>query len=183
MFDLAPAAQEMNRLLAGVRDDQLARPTPCPDWTVADLLAHVHQFSTVFTLNARKQPISLDGGLPDDWRADLARGLDELAGAWREEAAWQGRVSAGGIEMPAEQNALVAVEELVLHGWDLAAATGQQVRFGETELNRVEEFREVFAEPIASGEGPYGPPVAVPHAASRLERLVALAGRDPGWRA
>ena len=47
----------MNRLLAGVRDDQLAQPTPCPDWTVADLLAHVHQFATVFTLNARKEPM------------------------------------------------------------------------------------------------------------------------------
>src|ERR1700710_2142804 len=107
MFDLAPAAQEMNRLLAGVRDDQLAEPTPCPDWTVADLLAHVHQFATVFTLNA-------------------------LVTAGQEESAWTGRVSAGGVEMDAADNALVAIEELVVHGWDLARSTGQGFECAES---------------------------------------------------
>ena len=181
MFDLAPAAREMNRLLAGVRDDQLARPTPCPDWTVADLLAHVHQFSTVFTLNARKEPVELPGDLPGDWRAVIPQQVDSLVEAWRDESAWSGRVSAGGVEMDAADNALVAMEELVVHGFDLARSTGQDFAAAESSLDQVDAFFELFAEPIASGQGPYGPEVAAPDDASRFERTIAHTGRDPHW--
>jgi len=71
MFELGPAAQEMSRLVSGVRDDQLDYPTPCPDWTVADLLAHVHQFATVFTHNARKSQARPPEDLVDDWRVAI----------------------------------------------------------------------------------------------------------------
>ena len=123
MFDLGPAAQEMSRLVSGLRDDHLDHPTPCPDWTVADLLAHVHQFATVFTHNARKQQARPPDDLVDDWRVAIPHQLDELACAWRVDSAWRGRVSAGGVEMDAQDNAVVGVEELTVHGWDLARAT------------------------------------------------------------
>ena len=58
MFDLTPAATEMTRLVAQVRDDQLDDPTPDDGWQVANLLEHVHEFATVFTLNARKAPVA-----------------------------------------------------------------------------------------------------------------------------
>jgi len=181
MFDLAPAAEEMNRLLAGVRDDQLADPTPCSDWSVADLLAHVHQFTTVFTLNARKEPIELTDGLPGDWRTVLPRQVDDLVAAWRQESAWTGRVSAGGVEMPAEDNAVVAMEELVVHGFDLARATGQDYQADPVALDQVAHFLELFSGPIARGQGPYGPEMPAPDDASRLERTIAQTGRDPHW--
>ena len=183
MFDLAPAAQEMNRLLAGVRDDQLSRPTPCPDWTVADLLAHVHQFSTVFTLNARKDPVELPGDLPGDWRSVLPHQVDSLVEAWRDESAWSGRVSAGGVDMDAADNALVAIEELTVHSWDLSRATGQDFVAADPSLDQVDRFFECFAEPIASGQGPYGPEVPAPDDASRFARTIARTGRDPLWTA
>ena len=62
MSDLGPAAQEMSRLVSGVRDDQPDHPTPSPDGTVADLLAHVHEFATVFTHNPRKEQARATGG-------------------------------------------------------------------------------------------------------------------------
>ena len=40
----------------------------------------------------------------------------------------RGRVSAGGVEMTGEENAVVAIEELVVHGWDVARASGQDFR-------------------------------------------------------
>ena len=183
MFDLDPAAEELNRLLAGVRDDQLARPTPCQEWSVADLLAHVHQFATVFTHNARKEQIAWPDGLPDDWRDAIPRQVDDLVVAWREESAWSGRVSAGGVEMEAEDNAVVAIEELVVHGWDLSRATGQDFAPADASLDRVDRFFEVFAGPIASGQGPYGPEVPAPEDAGRFDRLIAHTGRDPLWGA
>jgi uncharacterized protein (TIGR03086 family) len=181
MFDLAPAAGEMTRLVVRVSDDQLDAPTPCSDWRIADLLAHIHEFVTVFTSNARKAGVPRPRGQPDDWRTALPRGLDDLALAWQDTSAWEGRVSAGGVEMSAEENAVVALEELVVHGWDLGRASDQVVRAGGAALDAVDRFLEIFAGPIASGAGPYGPAVAVPAAASRLDRLIGAAGRDPAW--
>ena len=42
MFGLGPATAEMSRLVSGVHDGQLNHPTACSDWTVADLLLHIH---------------------------------------------------------------------------------------------------------------------------------------------
>jgi uncharacterized protein (TIGR03086 family) len=181
MFDLDPAATEMARLVSGVRDDQLGQPTPCREWTVADLLAHVFQFASVFTTNARKDEAAPPHALPDDWRTTIPGQLDDLVGAWRDEAAWQGRVSAGGVEMDAADNAVVAVEELLVHGWDLARATGQELRAEATSMDEMDRFLELFAEAIASGRGPYGPEVDAPPGADRLDRIIARAGRDPRW--
>ncbi len=181
MFDLHPAARRMSTLVSGVRDEHLGLPTPCAGWSVADLLSHIHQFSSVFADNARKQPAAPPQGLTQDWRVGIPGALDDLAGSWADESAWRGRVSAGGIEMPAADNALVAVEELTVHGWDLARATGQDPDIAEEALDRVDEFIELFAAQIDSGQGPFGPAVSAPEGASRLERVVAMTGRDPRW--
>jgi uncharacterized protein (TIGR03086 family) len=181
MFDLGPATQEMTRLVAGVRDDQLGEPTPCREWTVTDLLAHVYQFASVFTTNARKEEAVPPDSLPDEWRTTIPGSLQDLVEAWRHESAWQGRVSAGGIEMDAADNAVVAVEELVVHAWDLAQATGQELRVDALSLDEVDRFMTMFADAIASGRGPYGPAVHAPSGSDRLDRLVARAGRDPRW--
>ncbi|PFG41519.1 uncharacterized protein (TIGR03086 family) [Isoptericola jiangsuensis] len=175
MFDLAPATDEMRRLVAGVRDDQLDLPTPCTGWTVADLLAHVHQLTVVFTANARKEPVRPPSSLVDAWRVAVPVQLDALACAWRAPTAWEGRVSAGGVDMDAHHNAVVAVEELTVHGWDLARATSQELVVDGTRLDHVEDFFDVF------GEAPFGPAVVAPADASRLDRLVARTGRDPAW--
>jgi uncharacterized protein (TIGR03086 family) len=190
MHDLGPAARELARLVSAVRDDQLGDPTPCAEYTLADLLDHVLGFTTAFTANARKQPLppeasrGVDGRLlPSDWRAALSNRLDELAAAWQEESAWQSQVSAGGIEMSAEDNALVATEELVMHGWDIARASGQDFAVDDASLAAVDRFMALFGERIASGQGPYGPAVPVPENASHLDRLLGATGRDPAWPA
>lgn len=188
MHDLGPAARELARLITTVRADQLDHPTPCAEYTVADLLDHVHGFTTAFIANAHKQPRppeasrEVDGRLlPPDWQAELPKRLDELAAAWGEESAWQGQVSAGGIEMSAEDNALVATEELVMHGWDVARATGQGFSVDDESLSAVDRFMDLFGERIAAGQGPYGPAVAVSDGASHLDRLLGATGRDPDW--
>ena len=187
-LDHTSAAGRMARLVEAVSEDQLDGPTPCTDWRVRDLVDHVHEFSLVFTLNATKTPIPErdfvhDGRLPTDWRSRVVQQLDDLARAWHDEAAWSGRVSAGGIEMSADDNALVAMEELVVHGWDLARSTGQDIdQVDGDSLAAVDRFLEVFADPIASGKGPYGPAVEVAAGASRLDQMLGRAGRDPAWR-
>ncbi len=188
MHDFGPAAGELARLVAGVRDDQLVDPTPCAEYSLADLLDHVRGFTSSFIANGRKEPLPADAATPGDgrrlhadWRTVLPARLEELAAVWRDESAWRGQVSAGGIEMSAEQQALVCQEELVMHGWDVARASGQDFVVDEVSLVPVDGFFAVFGARIASGNGPYGPAVAVPDDASHLDRLLGATGRDPGW--
>jgi uncharacterized protein (TIGR03083 family) len=47
--DLGPAAARLVDLLAGIKDDQLGAPTPCPDYTLGDLLDHVGSLALAFT--------------------------------------------------------------------------------------------------------------------------------------
>lgn len=180
MFDLGPAARDLSRLVAGVSDDHLGRATPCAEWTVADLLAHIHQFSAVFTDNASKQPIDPPDGLPAEWRRVIPEQLAGLAEAWRDESAWQGRVSAGGVEMSGADNAVVAIEEMTVHAWDLARATDQQVSVDDARLDEVDTFFTLFGE-ADGGEGPFGSHVAAPEGADRWQQTLARTGRDPHW--
>src|SRR3978361_2210469 len=81
MHDLGPAASEMTRLVNGVRDDQLGDPTPCPRYTLGDLLHHIRGLAEAFALAGRKEqpaggskpPPEGDAALlPEDWRAETA---------------------------------------------------------------------------------------------------------------
>ena len=191
MLDLDPAAREVARLLDGVPDDALDRPTPCAGTPVAQLLDHLMGLTLAFTRAARKivpeggsqPPSSSADDLDPRWRTELPRRLDELAAAWRDPAAWAGTTEAGGVTMPAEAMGVVALDELVLHGWDLARATGQDFRCDPASTAAVLEFTAESAEPdtAAGREGLFGPVVPVPEDAPPLDRALGFAGRDPGW--
>jgi uncharacterized protein (TIGR03086 family) len=190
VLDLQPAAREVVRLLDGVRDDQLSDPTPNHGTSVGALLDHFMSLSAAFTASARKvpgvnappPPPSADN-LPGDWRAELAARLITLAEAWREPKAWEGTAEAGGGTGPAEHMGLAALDELVLHGWDLAKATGQPFTVDPASEAAVLGFTEATAQPGAEAvrEGLFGPVVAVPADAPPFERALGFAGRDPAW--
>src|SRR5438128_2218928 len=129
--DLGPAAQRMAGLIKNLDPASLDSPTPCPDYTLGDLVDHVRIFTENFTQIAQKTPregqppLGSAANLPADWQTRLPRDLAELADAWRDPEAWTGIAKFGGIESPSEVAGTVALEELVVHGWDIAQASGQ----------------------------------------------------------
>jgi uncharacterized protein (TIGR03086 family) len=184
--DLGSAAAGVAALLPGVRDDALDAPTPCVGISVAVLLSHLYGLSEAFRGAAEKEPDpgpppADPGPLAPDWRTSLPARLDALAEAWRKPDAREGSTAAGGLEMPATEAGLVALDELVLHGWDLARATGQPYEVDPASLVACMEFVTAAARPEGV-PGLFGPPVPVPEDAPALDRLVGLSGRDPSWR-
>ena len=129
-FDLVPAARATATVVAGVRDDQLGDPTPCPACSVARparpprrSLGRVHGCG-VKDLTPREP--SADGSrLEPGFRDRIGTAPTALAEAWRTPRASDGMTMAGPVELPADVAALVALHEVVVHGWDLARATGQ----------------------------------------------------------
>ncbi|MET0767043.1 MAG: TIGR03086 family metal-binding protein [Aeromicrobium sp.] len=187
-LDLTDAASAMSDLLTGVSDDQLGGRTPCPGLAVGDLVSHVHGLSQAFAAAAVKDlgPMTATpptDGIPPldpDWRATVGGHLSRLAAAWQAPDAWTGMTMAGGVDLPGEVAGLVAVDELVVHGWDIARSTGRPFDPGETALQGAHAFL------VESRKGPvpadlFGPEVPVPDGAPLFDRVVGLAGRDPGW--
>ena len=190
-LDFGPTTHVLAELVRGVRDDQLGDPTPCPDYTVADLLDHIGGLALAFTLSARKEDIpgggnpSADGSkLEEGWRDRIAAQLAELGEAWTDPAAYEGMTQAGPIELPAEIAALVAIDEVTVHAWDLAVATGQAYDADPAAVEAAHGFAASFEPPeggAADDGGLFGPPVPVPDDAPALDRLLGATGRDPRW--
>jgi uncharacterized protein (TIGR03086 family) len=190
MHDLSPATETLSRVVIDIHDDQLTAPTPDGDATVADLLDHINSLSLAFAAAAAKDVASsrpappADGSrLPPDWRVSIPQRLTALAGAWRSESAWTGMTSVGGIDMPGEVAASVATNEVIVHGWDLAAGTGHDFAADPDLVEVATAFVRPAVRDSPDGvPGLFGPAVAIPDGAPPLHRLLGLTGRDPAWR-
>ena len=188
--DLGPATDRLAQLVQGVRDDQLDAPTPCPDYSLGALLDHVGGLALAFTMAAHKETPPESAGpsgdasrLGDDFRTRIPQALKEMAEAWRAPDAWTGMTQAGGIDLPGEVAALVGLDEVVIHGWDLARSSGQPFTVEPGLLEMVHGFVAQFSGPgnEESRAGLFGPEVPVPADASLLDRVVGMTGRDPRW--
>ncbi|MET8570903.1 TIGR03086 family metal-binding protein [Streptomyces sp. NPDC004783] len=188
-LDLGPQTRILVRLAEGVSDARLADPTPCPDMAVRNLLGHLTGLAVAFRDAARKDlGVTTDTGpgatVPDigpGWREELTKVLGELAEAWRAPEAWTGMTRAGGFDLPGEAAGAVVADELVIHGWDLARATGQEYRPDPAALQVAYGLLSAAAEEADQDTGMFGPVVAVPADAPLLDRAVGLSGRHPGW--
>ena len=187
-LDFSPTTTSLTELVRGVRDDQLGDPTPSDGRSVGDLLDHIAGLSLAFTEAARKSappggtsPTAAADALPDDWRSVIPERLAALAEAWRDPAAYTGNTMAGPVEMPGDEAALVALDEVTVHAWDLAVATGQQYDADPAAVAACARFVAGFDAPTDGSL--FAPPVDVPDSAPPLDRLLAATGRDPDWSA
>lgn len=170
MIDLKPACRQMIGLLAGVRDDQLDSPTPCADYTVGALIAHIDEvaqgFAAVAGSAVRTDP---------DTKAGHVQALGE---AWDDPAAWEGSTDAGSVELSNELWGKIALTEMVVHGWDLAQATAQPFEPAEDTLRACFEHVREFV-PNAPLPELWGKAVDTPPDAPLLDQIVAITGRCP----
>ena len=153
---------------------------------MADLLDHVEGLAVAFRHAATREPLPADTVREGDgarlragWRERIAERLHELAVAWCDPEAYVGTCDVLPIALPGDQAALVALDEVVVHGWDLARATGQRLSVRPGDVAACHAFVAGF--PAPEGDGPFGPPVPAGEGAPPLDRLVAATGRQPGW--
>ncbi|RCG24844.1 TIGR03086 family protein [Streptomyces diacarni] len=188
MIDLKPACRRMTDVLAGVDDAQLNDPTPCTEYTVHGLIDHIDEAAGGLAALARGGAEAARGGLgaaqPDGGhfgdarRQRVAEKVRALGEAWDDPAAWSGATDALGVELANELWGRIALTEMVVHGWDLAKATGQPYDLPRETLQACFEHVRSFV-PRAPVEGLWGPSVEAPAHAPLLDRLVAVTGRRP----
>jgi len=191
--NLTPAASRLASLISGVSDDQLAGPTPCPAYTLGDLIDHVGGLALAFNAAGRKEFGTHTEGAPSgdaarlgaDWRIRIPRDLGTLAQTWQEPGAWEGMTRIARMDAPGEMVGVTLADELLVHGWDVAMASGQAFDYEPEVLEAAHSFLVQIANPDAPAgpEVAFGPPVELPYSAPALDRVVAMAGRDHSWSA
>ncbi|MFE5841295.1 TIGR03086 family metal-binding protein [Streptomyces niveus] len=179
---LETAAADALPVLRGVRDDQLALPTPCAEYDVRGLLDHLFQVITNFQVLAAKGESDFGAAaerLGDDRSERFAAEIAGLIGAWAAPGAEDGLT--GAMNMPARTVGSMALGDLAVHSWDLARATGQPYEPAAAVVAALGEEFTALA-PTARAMNVFGAPFPVGQDATPFESLLAETGRDPAWR-
>lgn len=180
MIGLGPQTLTVARLAGFVTDEQLSAGTPCPGPAVRNLLGHLLHLCVAFRDAARRDPRYDDGHHPERPVPDIGPGrreepaavLDELADARRDPDAWTSMTRAGGVDLPGDVAGAVVVEELVVHGWDLAHPSDGPV------LPTPRPWTRPWTRPMASCSRPPGTRTAVAPSSARSSRCLQ---RQPCW--
>ena len=184
---LATAFDATGQILIAVRDEQWSAPTPCSEWTVRDLVGHMVTSNHAFVRILNGEPARAPGGTTPEAPAAAGR----MAGWWRPTATPRRRWSAAfrqpGVldrvhtvpigPVPGIAALHLRITEVLVHGWDLARATGQHAKFPEDLAEQELAFSRRKLGDIPAGRTPFAPPQPVPDDAPAIDRLAALLGR------
>jgi uncharacterized protein (TIGR03086 family) len=182
---LSTALGVTGQLISAVRNEQWAAPTPCPDWRVRDLVSHVVAGNTLFASALRGQPPAPGGLVPADpgQPADVLAAAywdsaDNLLEAFHQPGALERSVTVPFNTVPGIAALHLRITELLVHGWDLARATGQRPAFPDDLAAQELAFTRSKLADIPPGRSPFGPPQPVADDAAAIDRLAACLGRD-----
>jgi len=170
-------------IVAGVRPEQLADATPCRDWDVRLLLNHIIGGNHMFAEVARGGRVEASGEMEDHTRPDpgtnyLASAESVLA-AWSEPGVMERRCRMPFGDIPAPAAVSIHFLDVVVHGWDLARATGQDTSIDPDLAAEALDISHGFLSPELRQVGAFGPEIPASAEDPLHERLVAFMGRTP----
>jgi uncharacterized protein (TIGR03086 family) len=171
-------ADAFERRIRDVAPEQWSNQTPCTEWTARDLVGHVVGTHGMM-LGFIGRSLSSAPTVEDDplaafkaARGDMQAVLDDPELAGTEYDGMFGRTN-----ISATVDRFLGFD-LVVHGWDLARATGQDERIDPQEVDRVWAHARELGDNLRQ-PGVCAPAVEVGDDASEQERLLAYLGRDP----
>jgi uncharacterized protein (TIGR03086 family) len=186
----AQAVSESVRLVARATAADLARPTPCADWTLHGLLSHM------VTQHYGFAAASAGDGDLRRWR--LRPLGDDPVAAYRAAAECVLAAFAAdgvlgrefplpefkrGLMYPGPQAVSFHFVDYVVHSWDVGRTLGLPVRFDSALL----DVALTVARAVPGGAARIAPGAAfapeIPWSGgSRLDQIVAVLGRSPEWQ-
>lgn len=172
------AAANTQRIVEGIRPDQMSAPTPCTDMDVRGVLQHLlggGAMLTAMLTGAPGAPLEL-GDQPADAVKQMA---EPLLVALEEPGIMQREFDFGGTAMSGARLAGIVLLEMVVHGWDLARATGQDHgipdALAEGMLAQAQHLPDSYRGETGAA---FRPPVAIADDAPAADRLMAFLGRE-----
>jgi uncharacterized protein (TIGR03086 family) len=169
------AASSAVEMAETVRPEQRHAPTPCREWDVDALLAHMvgGPGYLLDALGVEPSPTGTDGR---SYRREVARCAESL----RAPGAGDRRcLSPAGFEWSVREAAAGTAMDRLVHTWDLAVAIGGDRRLDPEIVDVCVTMFLPQTPEIGRAAGLVGPEVPVPPGASAQERLLGAMGRHP----
>ena len=168
------------RIVANIKDSQLHDATPCEDYDVAGLLNHVISGNYwVAPLVDGKTIEEVGDSLDRDYGpGDYDASAKEADAAFSLPGAMERPVGVSYGPVPAEVYAGHRFVDVLIHGWDLAQATGQDATLDPELVDACWSVINPQME-LLRGSGMFGDQLDVPDDADSQTKLLATLGRRP----
>ncbi len=177
---LAHVLPALSALVHDIDPAQLDDPTPCDHFAVRDVLDHMMVLGGTFSYLFRgEEPPTIEAPPPTGTvpSAPFRTTMTGLLDAVCSEGALERTIVSPVGAMPGSDFARLVAFDGLIHGWDLATATGLRYEPPETLVAAVDDFaRAAITADFRDGET-FKDETTPPEGASRLERLVAFSGR------
>lgn len=199
---LTAAGGSLLGLIERIDPDQVSLPTPSTDMNVAQLFSHLIMAIERLGSAGRGDDLStwaVSGpqvGV-EHWAQTCQQAVDAANLAWVDDQRLDAEIVLPWTTLRGADVVAVYVNEIVVHGWELAAAIGTPVTWSDEAIEVAEQIMHsqlpdadrgpMWAEISAHlpegvpWEDPFANAVEVGPDATSLERLVAWNGRDPHW--
>jgi uncharacterized protein (TIGR03086 family) len=178
IMDTRTQLEQLGPVLAGVVDgiqpEHLDLPTRSTAFTVRGVLEHMVGGATMFTAAFRGE----EPGEPqlDDVLSAFGPTLGNLVEAMQSSGALDRTIAAPFGEVPGDTFARFVILDGLVHGWDMATATGQSYDPPADLVEAASSFAEATLDPLRDGES-FAEAKEAPADATPIERLVAYTGR------
>lgn len=170
-------------VIGGVRADQLADPTPCDDFDVRALLDHLLTVLRKVAAMGRGQgpfDVPPNGRIAEDgWLAAWYDAAQDVEAAWWATSTLARVVTLPWATLSGAGTLRVYLNEVTVHTWDLAVATGQTPAWDRDVLLVAFDAIRAGLPAGQRRDAPFADVVAVPAGAPLIDRLVAWNGRQP----
>ncbi len=197
---LARAMSTAVEVIAAVRPDQMELPTPCHDFDVRGLIAHlvaVLDRLEMFGLQGDIGGVGVQSEIlaDDQWVARWDASVHKVLDAWSDDSRLDAEMQLPWRTMEGRPALAIYTNELTVHTWDLAHVTGQHPAWDPEVLDvsaraihvelpdpdRAAMWAGVAAQlpPGVPFSAPFADAVEVPDDAPAIDRLVAWNGRRP----
>lgn len=163
----------LQHVLRGIGEGDLSTPTPCTEFTVGQLEAHL--------LGSLSSLAGLAGSTLAPSTGDLESRIADAAAhtveTWMERGL-EGTVQAGPGALPATLAAGILSVEFLVHAWDFATATGQKVVVSDEVAGYVLDLAEQIITPDLRESAGFDPAIHISRDAPALDRVIAFTGRS-----
>lgn len=171
-------------LLDGVQPNGLDSPTPCSEFDVRNLAGHlvatverarvIGEGGEVFSV-----PHVVTGVADGEWVAAYTAAVEKMWPVWEPDAMLQHEVSAPWGSIPGSAALWGYLNETLVHGWDLAVATGQPAEADPEVAGAVLAIAElIIPDQPRGGQVPFAPAVEPARDAGPTERLANWSGHQ-----
>ena len=174
---LAEAHDVTGVILAGITREQWALPSPCTGWSVRDVAQHLISGNGLFLEALGSKPVTVPGDdLPEAFRCTAGLLID----AFGRPGVLERMVEVPFGTLRGAVALQLRVTEALVHGWDLAHATGQRLDFPTATVEQALLFSRGMVGSIPAGRRPFEPPQPAPADAPVIDQLAAFLGRRVG---